>query len=281
MLDKTERFLSVIVMILFIMTMIRIGKHQKFEQIQEEPKQEPIIIETQTIKDTSKEIIIDPELERQKIYMLHAENYINSLSNDSEYIINRIILDMRESDFDNSQKICTIAGAIAEFGNIKYENGSNLFNWNNEIFDEDFLQPGCYYKSGMTFDCSGFIQYLVWVSTGTSTKDGILIGRGTYFSSIEGISVKEPEKGTLCFRYNGGSGIKRTGEEMRKNELPTQEANHVAIYLGNNKYIDCSEKAGGVRIIDITDNPYYEEFFNWYRNVLIYDSYTTTLEQSF
>lgn len=68
---------------------------------------------------------------------------------------------------------------------------------------------------------------------------------------------------------------------MRKNESPTQEANHVAIYLGNNKYIDCSEKAGGVRIIDITDNPYYEEFFNWYRNVLIYDSYTTTLEQSF
>ena len=123
---------------------------------------------------------------------------------------------------------------------------STATNRDNTLFDSDFETPGCYYKDGMSFDCSGFLQYLVWISTGTSTKDGILVGRGTYFSSIDGISVDTPTRGTICFHYNGGSGVKRIGEELQKNETPTRESNHVAIYLGNNKYLDCSESYGGV-----------------------------------
>ena len=212
-------------------------------------------------------------------YREEADTYIESLFG-TEKDINRIIYEIRESDFLNDQeKVKSIAMLLAERGNIKYETNGNLFNWNNELLDDDFLQPGHYYETGMSFDCSGFVQYLIWISTGNSHHDGILIGRATYFSSIEGNNINSPTMGTLCFHYNGGSGVERNGEVMTENETPTSESNHVAVYLGDNLYAECSSSYGGVRIKDITDNEFYETFYTWYRDVLSLDyGYKTQLE---
>lgn len=240
------------------------------------------ILETSTEYNEEDNIIeesdhINYEEIKSEKYIEDANNYINNLSG-IEKEINQKIFDIRESDLSNEEKTSQITILLAENGNISYKTGSNLFNWNNELFDSDFEIPGCYYKQNMTFDCSGFMQYLIWISTGNSYKNGILIGRGTYFSSIEGKYTEELKIGTILFRYNGGSGVQRTGEELLKNEVPTNKSNHVAIYIGDGKFVDNSESFGGVRIVDSKDNPYYEDYFNWYRDILSMDEYTTDLE---
>ena len=220
--------------------------------------------------------VIDTDLMKQKEY---KAKYDASLKYHDE--INEKIFSIREdTTLSNYEKVCKIGVLLCEKGNIRYKSGSNLFNWDNELLDPDFNEIGCYYKDGMTFDCSGFMQYLIWISTGKSLHDGILIGRGTYFSSIEGISVKQEDlqAGMLCFRYNGGSGVVRTGESLLKNETKTKDSNHMALYLGDGKYLDCSESYGGVRIVDTKENPYYLEFYTWYRDVLQDPNYITNLE---
>jgi len=211
-------------------------------------------------------------------------SYDYSDMSESEQKINQEILKIKHSDDSNEEKIVKIGTLLAESGDITYELGENLFNWDNELLDADFERPGLYYKSGMKMDCSSFVQYLYWVATVTDTNksrtDECLIGRGTYFQTLDGTKVNNPQVGDLCFRFNGGSGVIRTGEELLKNETSTSEFNHVAIYIGDDKYLDCSDACNGVRIVDAKENSYYQDYFHYYRHVLPDDgkSYVTDKE---
>lgn len=191
---------------------------------------------------------------------------------ESEREINQKILKIKQSDITDEEKIVEIGTLLAESGNITYEMGANLFNWDNELLDTDFKHPGLYYKSGMKMDCSAFIQYLYWIATvkddGKNRTSNCLIGRGTYFQTLDGTKVDEPEVGDLCFRFNGGSGVIRTGEMLLKNETKTSEYNHVAVYFGDDKYLDCSDACNGVRIVDANENAYYKDYFHYFRHVL-------------
>lgn len=213
-------------------------------------------------------------------YINEAQRYIDGLSGVTKEI-NQEIFDIRESTLTNEEKVCKIGRLLVEKGDITYSSGSNLFGAKNTLLDEDFEQVGCYYKQGMKLDCSAFMQYLIWVSTGNSSNYGILIGRSTYFASVEGVGVDEPTAGTLCFHFNGGSLIKRTGETIEENEVATSEWNHVAVYLGDGEYLDCSESYGGIRIVNTDEKPEFADYFTWYRNVLDNNSYITTLEMNY
>lgn len=239
-----------------------------------------------TVPEETKGDVVEPVVDEmtddallEKLdYIESAEEYIDGCVG-AEKTLNQLIFDVRENEeLSNEEKVAIIAEAVANEGHIRYESGNNLFNWDNSFRDEDFLLSGCYYKDCMTYDCSGFAQYIVYIATGSSDHDGIIIGRGTYFSSIEGKGVNKPSLGTLCFRYNGGSGIERDGEEMLVGETATSKGNHVAIYIGDNKYVDCSESAGKVRVVDTTENPAYAEYFSWFRNVLDDPDYVSELE---
>ena len=218
------------------------------------------------------EPIVAVKISSAEIFENNYEASLKALPlSESEKEINLKIHNIRISDTSIEDKVCKIAELIAEEGNITYEMGSNLFSWDNKITNTDLLTPGVYYVDNMVMDCSSFVQYVVWISTiednGFSRENGILLGRATYFQTLEGNSIDEKEYGCLCYRYNGGSGIIRTGETLGVGETATEEANHVAIYIGDNKYVDCSAGYGGVRIIDATQNPFYNDFFTYFRKI--------------
>ena len=203
--------------------------------------------------------------------------------NEHEIKVNEQIFDIKQSDLTDKEKIVEIGKILATESDTTYFWGGCLFTENNEFIDNDFNTPGLYYKDGMELDCSSFIQYLVYIATVhddfESRTGGIILGRTTYFQTVEGTETNNIDICTLCFRFNGGSGVTRDGSDLGSKEVFTEDANHVAIYLGNGDYLDCSSNANGIRISNINDKPGLKTFYTYYRN-LPDAPYVSTLEQN-
>lgn len=203
--------------------------------------------------------------------------------NEHEIKVNELIFDVKQSDLSDKEKIVEIGKILAAESDTTYFWGGCLFTKNNEFIDDDFNTPGLYYKDGMKLDCSSFIQYLVYIATVhddfETRTGGTILGRTTYFQTVEGTEASDIDICTLCFRFNGGSGVTRDGSDLGSKEVFTEDANHVAIYLGNGDYLDCSSNANGIRISNINDKPGLKTFYIYYRN-LPDAPYVSTLEQN-
>lgn len=203
--------------------------------------------------------------------------------NEHEIKVNEQIFDIKQSDLTDKEKIVEIGKVLAAESDITYLWGGCLFTEDNKFMDEDFNTPGLYYKDGMKLDCSSFIQYLVYIATVhddfETRSNGIILGRTTYFQTVEGTEASDIDICTLCFRFNGGSNVTRSGSSLGSNETYTEYTNHVAIYLGNGDYLDCNSNTNGVRIVNIKDRPSLKTFYTYYRN-LPDAPYMSTLEQN-
>lgn len=200
-----------------------------------------------------------------------------------EIKVNEQIFEIKQMDLTDKEKIVEIGKILAAESDTTYFWGGCLFTEDNEFMDKNFDTPGLYYKDGMKLDCSSFIQYLVYIATVhddfESREGGIILGRTTYFQTVEGTQTDSLDVCTLCFRFNGGSGVTRNSSKLGSKEAFTEDANHVAMYLGNGDYIDCSSNANGIRIVNIKDKPGLKTFYTYYRN-LPDAPYVSTLEQN-
>ena len=101
-----------------------------------------------------------------------------------------------------------------------------------------------------TFDCSGLTYYIYKAAAGVTLKrnsyDQGMDGRFTTITSISSLKAGD----LLCFNTSGGTDV-----------------DHVAVYVGNNLFVNASETAGVVKYGSLGDD-YYKSAFKWGKRIV-------------
>lgn len=111
---------------------------------------------------------------------------------------------------------------------------------------------GCSYKygsmNGKTFDCSGFTSYVY-------KKFGYSLNRSSAGQLANGTKVERKDL--------------RPGDIVifRDPAISSAAASHVGIYVGNDQFIHCSSRGGGVKYNSLNDN-YYNKYFIGGRRII-------------
>ena len=161
-------------------------------------------------------------------------------------IIRKIYKIRFNDELTDRQKVLKVAKLFSkniDNINIKYELGfGNVFGWTT-VKDKD-IENGVYYHDGLELDCSSFVQYIYYIATNKK------VGQSTAMM-CESCTETDKKPGVVALHY----------DSVNNN---IGGANHCAIYLGDDKYIESSDSYGGVRVKDVKDNQFYEEFYTYF-----------------
>ena len=152
-------------------------------------------------------------------------------------------------DLSDTEKIAGVAEVFAENLdnlNITYESNGQIFGWTQ--LNDELVGSGIYYHDNMKFDCSGFVQYVYYIATDKA------VAKSTTRQCENSIGT-QLEPGVVSYCYNPSV----DGD---------QGDNHCAIWLGNNRYIDCANNIDGLRVKDITNNEFWQDFMHYHAILL-------------
>ena len=178
--------------------------------------------------------------ERMSSYSKAVSSKYDSLN----YEIYRIRYDNRLSKRDKVLKVARLFQDNIDNISITYDYGmGNVFGWTT-VKDKD-VESGVYYHDGLKLDCSSFVQYIYYIAT------GLKVGQSTSLM-CENCSSSDRKPGVVAFHYDSVN-----------NDIGG--ANHCAIYLGHNTYIESSNSYGGVRVKE--GNEFYDEFYTFFADL--------------